>query len=94
MVCFLTQGSVMVGFNKSQVGIIIYLFKITIAKCLNNLLQCKMALTEFKSLHLGMETLLNAPLHASQQRDKVSEVTLLFYHLYDSYHYQNRLIAQ
>lgn len=31
-----------------------------------------MTLAKYKSSCLGMETLLNAPLHTSQQRDKVS----------------------
>lgn len=60
-------------------------------KCIDNLLQCKIAFTKFKSPNLGMETLLNAPLHASQQQDKVSlkslcSVALLFYQFRISYH--------
>lgn len=59
-------------FNKLLVGILIFQPQATITKRLCDLLQCKMTLTKVRFSNLGMETLLNAPLHASQQRDKVS----------------------
>lgn len=38
-----------------------------------------MTLAKYKSSCLGMETLLNAPLHTSQQRDKVSCCNVVFF---------------
>lgn len=45
--------------------------------CISRLSQCKMTNTKFNFSNLGMETLLNAPLHASQQRDTVSRKSVL-----------------
>lgn len=60
--------------------IFVVYFLLKMNKCLDNLL---LAITELTSLNLGMASLLNAPLHSSQQ-DKVclkslGIVALLFY---------------
>lgn len=77
----------MMGLNKFGVGIIPFVFQTAVRRYSLYFLQSKMA--KFKSPNLGMETLLNAPLHASQQRDKVSSILLYFVVTFVTYHPHN-----